>query len=217
MEKRLMERSEAKQRSASAREVSLSYLYQHQSNDTNENFERTLTEIEKRFNKLLTTISEETVQLGELLVKEKKLIQELCTLLRHILTRLNTTFNLSLKAIPELQPKAKRIVLDSEGRLIVMYEKDKVSKVLENYPPEIVLSVIWDVIPELEKSISAYKKKISERIGIFERIKKELKNMHRVFSSSNKDENEVFLAGNEEVTSLAAENENRRMHQEKAE
>jgi hypothetical protein len=217
MEKRLMERSEAKQGSASAEEVSLSYLYQHESDETNENFERTLTEIEKRFTKLLTTISEETIQLSELLVKEKKLIQELCMLLRHILMRLNMTLNLSSKAIPEMQPKAKKIVLNSEGRLIVMHEKDKVSKVLENYPPEIVLSVIWNVIPELEKSISAYKKKISERIGIFERIKKELKTIQRAFSSSNREESEELLARNEKVTSLAAANENQRTHQEKAE
>jgi hypothetical protein len=90
-----------------------------------------------------------------------------------------------------------------------MYEKDKVnSRVLEDYPPEIVLSVIWNVIPELEKSIKTYRKKISERVGIFERIRKELKNIHRVFSSSSKDGSEVFIVGNEELKSPIAANEN---------
>jgi uncharacterized coiled-coil protein SlyX len=218
MEKRLMEKSEAQQGSASAEEVYLSYPYQLQSEETNENFEKTKAEIEKRFNELLTTISEETIQLSEFLVEEKKLIQELCMFLRHILKRLNMTFNISLKAVPELQAKAKKIVLNREGHLIVMYEKDKVnSKVLEDYPPEIVLSVIWNVIPELEKSIKAYRKKISERVGIFERIRKELKNIYKVFSSSNKEGSEVFIVGNEELKSPIAANENQPTSPEKTE
>ncbi|HVP40822.1 MAG TPA: hypothetical protein VMS95_02585 [Candidatus Krumholzibacteriaceae bacterium] len=204
-----MENSEAQQAPASAEEVYLSYPYQLQSEETNENFEKTKAEIEKRFNELLTTISEETIQLSEFLVEEKKLIQELCMFLRHILKRLSMTFNIPLKAVPELQAKAKKIVLNKEGHLIVMYEKDKVnSRVLEDYPPEIVLSVIWNVIPELEKSIKTYRKKISERVGIFERIRKELKNIHRVFSSSSKDGSEVFIVGNEELKSPIAANEN---------
>jgi uncharacterized coiled-coil protein SlyX len=218
MEKRLMEKSEAQQGPASADEVYLSYPYQLQSEETSENFEKTKAEIEKRFNELLTTISEETIQLSEFLVEEKKLIQELCMFLRHILKRLNMTFNLSLKAVPELQAKAKKIMLNREGHLIVMYEKDKVnSKVLEDYPPEIVLSVIWNVIPELEKSIKAYRKKISERVGIFEKIRKELKNIHKVFSSSNKDGSEVFMVGNEELRSPIAANENQPTPPEKTE
>jgi hypothetical protein len=216
MEKRLMENSEAQQGPASAEEVYLSYPYQLQSEETNENFEKTKAEIEKRFNELLTTISEETIQLSEFLMEEKKLIQELCMFLRHILKRLNMTFNIPLKAVPELQAKAKKIVLNKEGHLIVMYEKDRVnSKVLEDYPPEIVLSVIWNVIPELEKSIKAYRKKISERVGIFERIRKELKNIHRVFSSSSKDGSEVFIVGNEELKSPIAANENQPQPPEK--
>jgi len=211
-----MEESEAEQGSASSEDVSASYPYQLQSKETNENFEKTLAEVEKRFNELLPTINEETIQLNELLVEEKKLIQELCALLRHILKRLDMTFTFSLKAIPELQPKAKRMVLNREGCLIVMYEKGKVSKVLEDYPPEIVLSVIWNVIPELEKSIRTYRKKISERVGIFERIKKELKNLQRVFSSSSKDESELLTVGNERLNTIAAD-ENQPMQPEKTE
>jgi hypothetical protein len=213
-----MEKSETQPGSATAEEVYLSYPYQLQSEEADENFEKTKAEIEKRFNELLTTISEETIQLSEFLIEEKKLIQELCMFLRHILKRLNMTFNISLKAVPELQDKAKKIVLNREGHLIVMYEKEKVnSKVLEDYPPEIVLSVIWNVIPELEKSIKAYRKKISERVGIFEKIRKELKNIHRVFSSPNKDGSEVFIIGNEELKSPIAANENQPATPEKTE
>jgi hypothetical protein len=207
-EKRLMEESESQQEAASSDDVYLSYPHQLQSEEINENFERTKAEIEKLFNELLATISEETIQLSEFLMEEKKLIQELCMFLRRILKRLNMTFDISLKAVPELQDKAKKIVLNREGHLIVMYEKDKVnSKVLEDYPPEIVLSVIWNVVPELEKSIEAYRRKISERVGIFEKIRKELKNIYKVFSSSDKDEGEVFIVGNEELKSPIAANE----------
>ena len=209
MEKRLMEKSEAQQASASAEDVYLSYPYKLLSEETDENFEKTKVDIEKRFNELLTTLSEETIQLSEFLMEEKKLIQELCMFLRHILKRLNMTFDIPLKAVPEMQTKAKKIMLNREGHLIVMYEKDKVnSRILEDYPAEIVLSVIWNIIPELEKSIKTYRKKISERVGIFERIRKELKNINRVFSSPNKDGTEVLIVGNEELKSPIAANEN---------
>lgn len=213
-----MENSQAQQEPASVEEVYLSYPYQLQTEETKENFEKTKAEIERRFNELLTTISEETIQLSEFLIEEKKLIQELCMFLRHILKRLNITFNIPLRAVPELQTNAKNIMLNEEGHLIVMYEKDKAnSKVLEDYPPEIVLSVIWNVIPQLEKAIKAYRKKISERVSIFERIRKELKNIHRVFSSSSKDESEVFIVGNEELKSPIAANENQSLALQKNE
>jgi len=213
-----MENSEIQQGAATAEEVYLSYPYQLQSEETDENFEKTKAEIEKRFNELLTTISEETIQLSEFLMEEKKLIQELCMFLRHILKRLNMTFDIPPKAVPELQTKAKKIVLNREGHLIVIYEKEKVnSRVLEDYSPEIVLSVIWNVIPELEKSIKAYRKKISERVGIFERIRKELKNIHKAFSSSSDDGSEVFIVGNEELKSPITESGNQPKLPEKAE
>jgi len=213
MESIVMEKSEgnAEHSVASMEEVYLSYPHQLQSEETDENFEKTKAEIEQRFNELLTTISEETIQLSEFLIEEKRLIQELCMFLRHILRRLNMTFNIPLKAIPEMQAKAKKIELNKEGHLIIMYEKDKVSsKVLEDYPPEIVLAVIWNVIPELEKSIKAYRKKISERVSIFERIKKELKNIQQVFSSSSKGESEVIIVGNQELKSPIAADENQK-------
>lgn len=188
-------------------ETYLYYPSRLQSEESNEEFERTKAEIEKRFNELLTTISEETIQLSEFLLEEKKLIRELCMFLRQILKRLNMTFNIPVKAIPELQITAKKIVLNKEGHLIIMYEKEKVtSKVLEDYSPEIVLTVIWNVIPELEKSIKAYRRKISERVSIFERIKKELKNIGQVFSSSERERNDVVVIGNEELKSPLAEN-----------
>jgi len=212
-----MEKSKAEQRSASDEDIPLPYPYELQNKEANENFEKTLTEVEKRFNELLSTINEETIQLSELLVEEKKLIQELCTLLRNILTRLDMTFDLSLRTIPELQPKAKKIVLNKEGSLILTYEKEKVSRVLENYPPQIVLSVIWNVIPELEKSIRAYRRKIIERVSMLERIKKELKNIQKIFSSSNKDESQVFIVGKEELKDHIAANDDQHMHAERNE
>jgi len=219
-----MEKSETKVEATSltgtdtSEDTYLYYPYRLQSEETDENFEKTRAEIEKRFNELLTTISEETLQLSEFLLEEKKLIQELCMFLRHILRRLNMTFNIPLKAVPELQGKAKRIVLNKEGHLIVMYEKDKVnSKALEDYSPEIVLSVIWNVVPELERSIKAYRKRISERVSIFERIKKELKNIQKVFSSSNREGNEVFMVGNEEIKSPLSASENQAQESSKSE
>jgi F0F1-type ATP synthase membrane subunit b/b' len=189
-------------------ETYLYYPAQLQNEETNEDFEKTKAEIEKRFNELLTTISEETIQLSEFLIEEKKLIKELCMFFRQILKRLNMTFEIPVKAIPEFHNTAKKIVLNKEGHLIVMYEKEKVnSKVLEDYPPEIVLTVIWNVIPALEKSIKNYRRKISERVTIFERIKKELKNIYQVFTAEH-EKGAVFVVGNGELKSPISENKN---------
>ena len=204
-----MEKSENQQAAASAEDVYLSYPNQLQSEERDENFEKNKADIEKRFNQLLNTISEETIQLSEFLLEEKNLVRELCVLLRNVLKRLNMTFDIPLKAVPQMQPQAKRIMLNSEGHLIAMYDKDMVdSRVLEEYPPEIVLAVIWIVIPQLEKSMKAYRKRIGDRVGIFEMIRKQLKNIDKVFSSSSKDDTEVFIVGNERLKSPIEASEN---------
>ena len=181
-----------------------SYLYYpiKLQDESDENLEKTETEIEKKFAELLAAISDETLQLSEFLVEEKRLIKELCELLREILKRLKMSFEIPIKVVPEFQGKAKKILLNDEGHLLLILEGENVSsKILEDYPPEVVLNVIWNIIPALEKSLKAYRRKISKRVGIFEKMKKELKNIQRVFSSSEQKQGDVFIIGNQELKS----------------
>ena len=77
--------------------------------------------------------------------------------------------------------------LNSEGHLIIAREDGKVeSKLLEDYPPSVIATVLWLVIPNLEKEIRAYLKKISRRVGLLEKIKHELKNIRKAFSPNEK-------------------------------
>lgn len=178
-----------------------------QDEGTDENFERTKVEIERKFTELLAALSEETVQLSEFLIEEKKLIQELCTLLRDTLRHLNLSFDVPVEAVPELQSNAKKIILNNEGHLIMMYKGEKVSsKILEDYPPRIVLTVIWNIIPELEKSLRNYKRRISQRVNIFEKIRKELKNIRLIFTSSEQRQ-EVSIGGSGNLKNLISQSE----------
>jgi len=181
-----------------------SYLYYpiRLQDEPNENLEKAETEIEKKFAELLAAISDETLQLSEFLIEEKRLIQELCELFREILKRLKMSFEIPTKVVPEFQGKAKKILLNDEGHLLLILEGENVSsKILEDYPPEVVLNVIWNIIPALEKSLKAYRRKISKRVGIFERIKKELKSIHNVFSSSEQKQGDFLIIGNQELKS----------------
>lgn len=170
--------------------------------------ERMRVEIEEKLQEFLRLITEETLQLSEFLIEEEKLIRELCKLLRPILKRLSISFNIPVKVI-QLQTAPKQIILNEQGHLIIVYGKDRVdSKLLEEYPPDIVMAVFWNILPELGKSIKLYRKKISTRVNFFEKIKKELKNLFKAFSTKEKkvEPDVEVVAEDEEIrTALVAE------------
>ncbi|HDI07462.1 MAG TPA: hypothetical protein ENF76_03755 [Candidatus Bathyarchaeota archaeon] len=146
--------------------------------------ERLRAEVEQKMQEILQILDEETLQLSEFLMEEKNLTVELCTLLRHILKKLHISFNIPPKNVP-LREKMKKVVLNEECHLIVMYEKGEVdSMFLAEYPPEIVMAVLWDVIPELAKAITIYRKKISTRVNFFGKLRKQLKNIFKAMVAS---------------------------------
>ena len=143
--------------------------------------EKSIEEMEQKFEELLRIIREEILQLSEFLIEEKRLIHELYVLLKPILKQLNTSFNIPTKMIP-ISDRVKHISLNSEGHLILMDEKNGVtSKALEDCSPEVILNVLWAVMPELSESIMSYRKRVSFRVNLFNRINKELKNLYKTF------------------------------------
>jgi len=139
--------------------------------------EKSKVEIEQKLQELLKSISEETLQLSEFLMEENKLMNEICIYLKQILKRLNVSFNIPPRDIP-LRKKVKKVILNEEGHLILVHEKGEVnSAFLAEYPPEIVMAVLWVVMPELAKVVMLYRKKISTRANFFGKIKKELKSV----------------------------------------
>jgi hypothetical protein len=137
--------------------------------------EKSKVEIEQKLQELLKSISEETLQLSEFLMEENKLMDDLCMSLKQILKKLNVSFNIPPQNIP-LRKNVKTVILNEEGHLILVHEKGEVnSTFLAEYPPEIVMAVLWVVMPELAKVVMLYRKKISTRVNFFGKVKKELK------------------------------------------
>jgi len=150
--------------------------------------ERTLGEMEQKFEELLRVIREETLQLSEFLIEEKRLIHELYVLLKLTLRQLNASFHISAKMIP-LSEKVKHVVLNEEGHLILVDDKGGVtSRALEDYPPEVILNVLWVVVPEMSQMIVSYRKRISFRVNIFEKISREFRNLHKIFLRREEDQ-----------------------------
>ena len=177
----------------------LSYTRQLQNNELeveeSKELEEKHGEIENKFNEFLTAINEETLQLSEFLIEEKKLTDELCGLLTQTLRRLNISFYISPEYVTKLG-EARQIKLNREGHLIIIRDRDKVdSKLLSDYPPDIVLTVVWVIIPELEKAMKAYRSRISKRVSLLEKIKQELKNIEKAFSPTEAESSEQLGEG----------------------
>jgi len=142
-----------------------------------EGIEESTVEIEQKLQELLRGISEETLQLREFLMEESKLVNELCVSIKLIMKKLNVSFDISPREIP-VKKKVKRVILDEEGRLILFSEKGEVrSGFLAEYPPRIVMAVLYVVMPKLAKVVVVYTKKVRSRVSLFRKLKKELKSI----------------------------------------
>ncbi len=135
----------------------------------------------------LKILSEETLQLSELIWQEAKLAREFCALLKQVLKQLNISFNLPVNVFPQ-GAKLQQAILNSSGHLILINDKNEVeSKALEDNPPDIVFNLVSVIIPELGKSLSLHRQKISVRIDLFDRVNRELRNLRNMSDTrSNK-------------------------------
>jgi hypothetical protein len=145
--------------------------------------EKKRAELEQKLFDFLKVINEGTIRLNESLIEETKLSYEICRILRQILKRLKFSFTIPSEALPWLR-KTRQIILNEEGLLIMVYENGDVnSKLLEDYPPSILLTVLEYVIPKLGKLVELYGEKISVRVNFFKRIYQELDNLQRAFET----------------------------------
>jgi hypothetical protein len=132
-------------------------------------------EVEQKLQQLLKDISEETLQLREFLTEENRLMNELCVSIKQIMKKLSVSFDIPPHNI-RANKKIKKIILNQEGHLTFYHEKDEAhSAFLAEYPPEIVIAVLWTVMPKLAKVVATYRKKIRSRISLFKKLKTELK------------------------------------------
>ncbi len=153
-----------------------------------ERVEKSVGEMEQKFDEMLKVVKEETLQLSEFLVEEKRLVHELCLLLKLTLRQLNASFHISPKMI-SVPENVNHVILNEEGHLILIDDKGGVnSKALEDYSPEIILNVLWVVLPELGEIIVAYRKRISFRVDVFEKITHEFRNLGKMFARAREEQ-----------------------------
>ncbi|MCK4313708.1 hypothetical protein KAW04_02970 [Candidatus Bathyarchaeota archaeon] len=146
------------------------------------------TEVEQRLQELLRSLSEETIQLKEFLGEENRLMNELCVSIKQITRKLDISLDIPPSSIP-VKKKVKRVILNEEGCLTLFSEKEVHSAFLAEYPPEIVMAVLWVVMPKLAQVVVRYRKKVGKRVNIFRKLKNELKSIARtVIGSQQKAE-----------------------------
>ncbi len=142
--------------------------------------------LDNQMQESLRILSEETLQLSEFIWQEDKLIKELCVLLKLVLKHLNLSFNLPANILPQTE-KMQRVILNDEAHLILINDQNEVrSKALEDYSPQVIFSVVSFIVPELGKSLTSYRKRISVRISLFDRINQELRKIRSIFENSPK-------------------------------
>ena len=137
----------------------------------------------------LKVLSEETLQLSELIWQEAKLTKEFCAVLKQVLKQLRISFNLPVNIIAQGQ-RLQQAILNPEAHLILINDKNEVeSRALEDYPPDVVSNMISFIVPELSKSLTLYRQKIAVRIDLFDIVNRELRNL-RNMSDNHSDKNE---------------------------
>lgn len=136
----------------------------------------------------LKTINEEALQLSEFVWQENKLIKELCLQLKQVLKQLSMSFGLPPTVFP-VNGRTQRIILNEEAHLVLINEKNEVtSKALEDLPPQVIFDVVSLVVPELGKSLTSFRRKICNRVSLFDRVNQELKNLSNVFLTDSRPE-----------------------------
>jgi hypothetical protein len=161
--------------------------------------EKTNAENEQKMNVLLQTMNAESAQLGEFLAVENKLMIELCTSFAQILKRVKVSFSIPPQDLP-LKAKAKKVTLDENGHLAVFYEKQgENSAFLSEYPPEIVMAVLYVVIPEFTRFMAVYRRRVGARVSFFEGIKKELKNVAKAIIGPSEENKKPEAEQNQDV------------------
>lgn len=151
--------------------------------DTSTRQQNSTADIEQKLQEFLSVVNEESTQLSKFLADESKLVDEVCMALVTVIKRLGISFNIHPLDIP-FRREVKKAVLNKDGKLVLTYDKDEShSAFLAEYPPEIIMAVLWVVIPELARAITTYRKKLSTRASFLEKVKKELRAVAKVIET----------------------------------
>ncbi len=145
--------------------------------------EAELSEKEKHLEQVLQNMGQETAELSKLLDEESKLVKELQDCLKQIMEKIHVSVTIVPPSIPS--QGLKEITLNQNGELTTINDNgEKHTAPLSAYPPEMIMSILFTVIPETVNVITSLRRKIGNRINLFEKMRRELKNAARAMLES---------------------------------
>jgi hypothetical protein len=194
-------------RKSQGKEASEEYYFLHPLQLSIEDNELLDGESEQKMDEFLRTIERETSELSVSLTEESKLIKEICMSLAQVLKRLNVSIDIPTKGLL-VDKNTRNVVLNKDGDLQLVDENGETrSASLSEYPPEIVMAVVWRVVPELVKIITSYKRRVGKRLSFFEEVKKELRTIANAIARNKNEKPASALGQTEDTAEQRLENE----------
>jgi hypothetical protein len=134
----------------------------------------------------LREIQGEYIMLGELYEKQKSYSQRLAEMMKTLQFEVDTVIPIKPEAIG--QP-CRAAYLVSEG-VVVVFDTNggMTSKPLYNLPSDVIISVIQECTPELQRLLSDKRRAESSKVKSMERVLKELKKAQATFKQTKRDE-----------------------------
>ena len=151
----------------------------------------------------LREIQGEYIMLGELYEKQKSYGQRLSEMMKTLQNEVDTVIRIRPEAMG--QP-CRAAYLVSDG-VVVVYDTSGglSSKPLYDLPSDVIISVIQECTPELQRLLSEKRKAESTKVRSMERVLKELKKAQATFKQTKREEVVVEEEAEEDEPSPPAE------------
>jgi len=141
------------------------------------------------FTDSLREIQGEYIMLGELYEKQKSYGQKLSEMMKTLQFEVDTTIPIRPEA---LGVPCRSAYLVSEGVVVVFnMNGGMTSKPLYTLPSDVIISIIQECTPELQRLLSEKRKSESTKVRSMERVLKELKKAQATFKQTKRDESSV--------------------------
>jgi hypothetical protein len=138
------------------------------------------------FTDSLREIQGEYIMLGELYEKQKSYGQKLSEMMKTLQFEVDTTIPIRPEA---LGVQCKSAYLVSEGVVVIFnMNGGMISKPLYTLPSDVIISIIQECTPELQRLLSEKRKSESTKVRSMERVLKELKKAQATFKQTKRDD-----------------------------
>ncbi|HZW84504.1 MAG TPA: hypothetical protein VFE91_01200 [Nitrososphaerales archaeon] len=168
----------------------------------------------------LREIQGEYIMLGELYEKQKSYGQKLSDMMKTLQFEVDTTIPIRPEALGR---PCRAAYLVSEG-VVVVFDSNggMTSKPLYTLPSDVIISIIQECTPELQRLLAEKRRSESSKVKSMERVLKELKKAEATFKQTKRDELEMEDDDEEEAAAapeppVKSRSEDVRPQREKAE